>query len=550
MSKRPAPGDNKNLLLAVLLSALVLIGADYVRIKYFGQPETQPTQVSEQTLPGAPTARNKVSAEKEQVTASKVNAAEAKRIPIESGVFKGQIATLGGRVDTLKLPHYDQKLDGDKPIELLRPNGDDVFFFEAGWLGDGVNAPNGDTVWSTDDTRLTPENPVVLKWENAKGQLFTRTYSLEPGRYIVLVKDRVENKGEVPARLTHYAQLHRGGSQNNISNLMSESSYTRFIGPMVMFDNELHEIDYDTIKDKGGRTEVGQRGWAGMSTDYFLAAVVPDPSETNTVNYRYTPVGDKGFFSMDVQDGGTSLQPGGIAEHNYRVYAGPKSLPELEQEGFGLERAVDFGWYHIIAKVFHDVLIWFYDLVGNMGLAIIMLTVLIKLLLWPLSAKSYRSMAALKKLHPKITRLKEKYGDNREKMAMEMMALYKEHGVNPMSGCWPILIQIPIFFALYKVILISFEFRHAPFFGWIQDLSVADPYFVLPILMGLTMFVQMRLNPPATDPIQQKVMSFMPVLFTILFLSFPAGLVLYWTVNSILSVFQQWLMVRAVEELG
>jgi YidC/Oxa1 family membrane protein insertase len=245
------------------------------------------------------------------------------------------------------------------------------------------------------------------------------------------------------------------------------------------------------------------------------------------------------------------VAPGEVVEKNYRLYVGPQSMRELQKENFDLHRAVDFGWYHAIANIFHEVLLWLQDLVGNMGIAIILLTILIKIMLWPLASKSYRSMAALKKLHPKVEALKKKHGENqRDKMAMEMMALYREHRVNPMSGCWPMLIQIPIFFALYKVVLISFEFRQAPFYGWIQDLSIADPFYVLPIMMGLTMVIQQRLSPPITDPVQQKVFKFMPILFTVMFLSFPAGLVLYWTVNSVLSIGQQWLITRRVEELG
>lgn len=549
MSRQPQkPADNRNLLIAVLLSALVLMGADYLRLKYYPPIDQAAQQAAEQAQLDM-----KLAAPKSGNGVRVQTAAEVKRLPIQSTVFHGQIATRGGRIDALDLPGYQTAIDDKTPVSMFRPDGDDIFYYTAGWSAEGgISAPDGDTVWQTASKGLTPETPVTLTWQNESGLVFTRTYRIEPQRYIVLVSDRVENAGQRTARLTHHTQLYRGVNDERLKKLNSQSSFTHFIGPMAVFDKELNEFSYADLKEGGSATVAGQHGWAGFSTPYFLAAAVAEQDSSNEVDYRYIPVGDKHYFRMDMRAPSASVvAPGEVVEKNYRLYVGPQSIRELEKENFDLHRAVDFGWYHAIANIFHEVMLWLKDLVGNMGIAIILLTILIKIMLWPLASKSYRSMAALKKLHPKVEALKKKYGENqRDKMAMEMMALYREHRVNPMSGCWPMLIQIPIFFALYKVVLISFEFRQAPFYGWIEDLSIADPFYVLPILMGLTMVLQQRLSPPITDPVQQKVFKFMPVLFTVMFLTFPAGLVLYWTVNSILSIGQQWLITRRVEELG
>lgn len=551
MSRQPQKqSDNRNLLIAVLLSALVLMGADYLRLKYYPPIDAAVQQAMQEKAKLDMSLAAPRGAQAPVATATA--ATEVKRLAIESKVFKGQIATRGGRIDALDLPGYQEAIDDTTPVTMFRPEGDDIFYYTAGWSADGISAPDGDTVWQTESTRLTPETPVKLTWRNDSGLVFTRTYRIEPQRYIVLVSDRVENEGQRTARLNHHTQLYRGVTDARLKELNKQSSFTHFIGPMAAFDKELKEFSYADLKDSGSATAAGQHGWAGFSTPYFLAAAVAEQTGNHEADYRYIPVGDKHYFRMDLRGASaTVVGPGEVAERNYRLYVGPQSMRELQKENFDLHRAIDFGWYHPIANMFHEILLWLQGLVGNMGLAIILLTIIIKLALWPLASKSYRSMAALKKLHPKVEALKKKYGENqRDKMAMEMMALYREHRVNPMSGCWPILIQIPIFFALYKVVLISFEFRQAPFIGWIQDLSIADPFYVLPILMGLTMIIQQKLSPPITDPVQQKVFRFMPVLFTLMFLSFPAGLVLYWTVNSVLSIAQQWLITRRVEMMG
>jgi len=276
---------------------------------------------------------------------------------------------------------------------------------------------------------------------------------------------------------------------------------------------------------------------------YFIAAII---GERNSA-YRYYFKGDGLAYQAGQLDDG--VRDGDAWSYRASLYIGPKSITEMSKLGVGLERAVDFGWFTFIAQPLHELLLYFYRFVPNYGWCIIFIVVLIKILFfWP-TKKSYESMAVMRKLQPEMARLKELYGDDRQKMSQEMMALYKKHKANPLGGCLPIIIQIPVFFALYKVLLMSIEMRHAPFMGWIQDLSAQDPYFVLPVLMGLSMFVQQRLNPQPPDPVQAKVMQFLPIIFTGLFLFFPSGLVLYWCVNNILSIIQQWFVLKQQKAL-
>jgi YidC/Oxa1 family membrane protein insertase len=469
-----------------------------------------------------------------------VSAEAARRIAIRSTAFEGSMALMGGRIDKLSFPDYQVSLKDKSPVVLFSPTGKKVEFFEAGWLSDVTAAPDGNTLWLAESAHeaLTPDSPVTLVWDNGKGQIFQRTYVLEGNRHSIRIIDGVTNQADVPVRLVHYAQLHRAGADE------SESNFYNFNGLQAFFDGKHITHDYSDIRKAGVLRESGRQGWVGMTTPYFMSALLPDQTDQHTATFRNTKVAGADFFSLDLQAPAVVVAPGQYVEKVTRLYAGPKKFDLLAAEGVALEQVIDYGWYHVIAKMFFDGLRAINGVVGNWGVSIIIMTIILKILLFPLANKSYKAMSEMKKLQPKMEQLRERYGDDREKMAQEMMALYRHHRINPMSGCWPMLIQIPIFFAFYKVILISFEFRQAPFFGWIQDLSIQDPFYVLPVLMGLTMVIQQRLNPPAADPVQQKVLQFMPVLFTVMFLWFPAGLVLYWTVNSVLSVAQQWWIMR------
>lgn len=538
MTTGPQRPDNNRLLLALLVSALVVVGFDYVRLRFWAPPvpPAVTAPAADATGPGAPSLTAVGGAAPAAPGVSLPDEAHA-RVPLKTQSFDGSVALLGGRIDTLTLVNYRVAAGSDEREKLFTPTGAHVHFFEAGWLSESAATPDGNTLWQTDGQDLRPDTPLTLTWKNGQGQTFQRRYILNPDGYTVQVIDAVTNEGAAPVRLTHYAQLHRAGVN------YKETSFYNFNGVQAFLDGVHHEFSYDDLR-KQSSTQAGRNGWVGISQPYFMAAIVPDQVETITVTARHTKVGEKDYYSADVQSPLKTLNPGEYYETTYRLYAGPKRVATLAKEGAGLEKVVDFGWFHVIAKLFFDGLVGLGKLVGNMGWAIVIMTVLIKLALFPLANKSYRAMSEMKKLQPKMEEIRNRVGDDRDKMAMEMMALYRNHKVNPMSGCWPVLIQIPIFFAFYKVILIAFEFRQAPFVGWIVDLSVKDPFYVLPILMGITMIIQQRLNPPAMDPIQQRVLQFLPVLFTVMFLMFPAGLVLYWFTNNLLSIAQQWWIMR------
>lgn len=549
-SHNPTPQDNRNLLIAVLVCALVFIGFDYFRLQSAqdGAKIEQAQQASQEVAPGevaSPGAPKLDAATSGGLSAGALRADERELIDIRSANLEGRLALKGGRIDRLFLPKYSEEMGEKEPVQVFSPAGEKVFFYEAGWLAENLATPDGNTLWQASQARLTPDEPLTITWQSPDGLQFQRQYILNPEDYTITIIDGVSNETDRPVSLVHYAQIHKGMTTDVLKEVRAQSTFTRFVGPEGYLEGEHKMIDYKDLMQDGPVTFSSRQGWAGVSTPYFLGALVPEQQEMDKkVTFRHSSVRGKAFFSVDVQGLPTVIQPGDYTEQVYEVFAGPKMIDLLEAQGAHLDRAVDFGWFHIIAKFFFDLVMWFYDMVGNLGLAVILVTVLIKVALWPLSGKSYVAMSRMKQLQPKMMQLKEKHGDDRQALSMEMMALYRQHKVNPMSGCWPILIQIPIFFAFYKMILISFEFRHEPFILWIQDLSARDPFFVLPIIMGLTMLVQQKLNPAPADPVQEKVMKILPVMFTVIFALFPAALVLYWTTNSILSVAQQWFVMR------
>lgn len=540
-----APGENKNLLIALLLSIIVVMGFDY-----FTRPSAEEIKAqqerniaeSQAQLKGQMPAKPQLDAAAADALPKMVDS--SKRATIKTDKFDGSVAAKGGRLDVLTLKNHFKTVEKEENIDLFQPNGDMVQFFDAGWLSVGnVAAPDGNTVWHFANDKADINQPLTMTWDNGQGVIFQRTYILEPQTYAIRIIDGVTNESQAPVSLVHYAQVHQSGQD------YTKSTFFRYFGPEGVFEKEHFTADLGDLKDspyKGG----GVTGWAGISDEYFLAAIIPDQLDQNSVSIKSTGAAGREFISLAVQSPKYTLQAGEYKEKEYRVYAGPKEFEELAQVGEDvlLTRAIDYGWFHVIAKFFFDIVMWINDKVGNLGFAIIIMTFIIKLCLFPLANKSYRAMAEMKKLQPKMQQLRERYENDREKMTLELMALYRQHKVSPASGCWPMLIQIPIFFAFYKMILVSYEFRQAPFIFWIEDMSVKDPYFVLPILMGASMYVQQLISPQAGDPIQQKVMRFLPIIFTFVFLMFPSGLVLYWVTNNIFSIAQQWYMMRKVNK--
>ncbi len=370
---------------------------------------------------------------------------------------------------------------------------------------------------------------VLLQATLDDGHLWQRQISLVPGSYIIQVSDRIVDG----VGMKIYRQVVERFPDKNLN------TFYEHMGPTALFNGKLIEPDYDDLDEQGAVRMASMGGWTAIMNRYFIAALISNPEQ----NYPYYFKGDGRSYQAGLIDDG--LVEGRDAVFNSQLYVGPKATPILEAAGSELERSVDFGWFSPIAKPMHDFLVWIYDYIPNFGWCIIILVICIKILFfWP-TQKSYESMAAMRKLSPEMARIKDLYGDDRQRVSKEVMELYKKNKVNPLGGCLPILIQIPVFFALYKVLLMSIEMRQAPFIGWITDMSVQDPYFVLPVVMGISMYIQQKLNPQPPDPMQAKIMQFLPPMFTIMFLFFPAGLVLYWVVNNCLAIVQQrWVMKR------
>ncbi|OSM00464.1 putative protein translocase subunit yidC [Magnetofaba australis IT-1] len=381
---------------------------------------------------------------------------------------------------------------------------------------------------------------LTLQWRNGQNVTFEKQITIPKQGYRITVEDRVFNKGDKPLSFYHFAQFKRVPHT-----LQTEGGPVSmdFEGPMAYLDNERQQHEYDDLREGQDARHAAKVGWGGFSDKYFLAAILPGAMPEGQTQRFYFDY-DAPTFRTGVVSPASQVAAGGAFVKKYDLYIGPKEIRTLEAEGDNLERAIDYGWFHFLAVPLVDTLLFFNDYLSNYGLAIILLTVLIKLAFFPLANKSYRSMNAMKKLQPKIEDLKKLYGSDKQRLNQEMMKLYQEHKVNPLGGCLPILVQIPVFFALYKTLFLSIEMRHAPFALWIHDLSAMDPYYVLPLLMGASMFLQSRLNPAPADPIQAKIMMFLPVIFTVMFLSFPSGLVLYWFVNNVLSIAQQWYIMK------
>jgi YidC/Oxa1 family membrane protein insertase len=554
--KSKQPEGNNGLLIAAFVAVAFMMGWDYFAPK--NTPAvTEVSSVNTVTvdgnkLPGQPEVLTQIGEEHSVQTAKTEN--HTIRLPLESDSFSGGVALTGGRIDDLSLKNYTITLNGDETVKIFSPSGKRVHFFDAGWQSVNTPVPVGNTTWQAKGTDLTAQSPLVLSWQNDQGQEFIRTFSLDEKGYAIRVVDEVINRSSQDIQVGHYAQIHKSdGLESGGEGYEEEmSTFYNFIGPEGIIEGIKYEHDYDDIKKEKFFKYTGEKGWLAVKSRYFLAAILPDQQTENTWQFKHNKIEVRDFYSAIVQAPIVNrvAANGGSFTKSYRLYVGPNNRQEMAKEGIGLEDSVDYGWYQAIALPIYSSMMFFYDYTGNLGLAIIIVTILLKILLLPLANKSYKSMARMKQLTPKIEDLKERLGDNREQMGLEMMKLYKEHKVNPASGCWPMLVQIPIFFAFYKVILISFEFRHEPFMLWIHDLSAHDPFFILPLLMGASMWFQQKLNPPATDPIQRQVMQALPIIFTIMFAMFPSGLVLYWFVNNVVSIAQQWFITKRIEKAG
>ena len=573
--------EQRNLILAIVLSVTIIIAFQYFyELPRVRDAQRQQAQRTEQTTATAPTqeaapgvatpAPPAGAGAEPAITTPEVARtqalAEAERVGIRNDLLQGSLALTGGRIDNLVLSAYRQTTAPDSPdVRLLNPPGaPNTYFADFGWVpaDRAVAVPDRDSVWQADGEEVRPGQPVTLSWDNGQDLRFTRTIALDDA-YLFTITQQVENTGEEPVKLFPYGLISRWGTPPTLG------FYILHEGPIGVLEGKLHEIDYDDLQEDGDLTFGSQGGWLGITDKYWLTALIPDQQSEVEARFLHTMHDGQDRYQVDYR--GTApitVAPGQTVEVTDRFFGGAKVVELLDQyqAEYGIplfDRAVDFGWFYFLTKPLFHILHYFYELTGNYGVAILLLTLLVKIVFFPLANKSYRAMSKMKQLQPKMMELRDKYADDKMAMNQALMKLYKDEKVNPMSGCLPIIVQIPVFFALYKVLFVSIEMRHAPFFGWIQDLSAPDPTSIFnlfgllpfdppallmigiwPLLMGATMLLQTKLNPQPADPMQARIMLFLPVMFIFLFATFPAGLVIYWTWNNVLSIGQQWVIMK------
>lgn len=471
----------------------------------------------------------------------------ANRITVVTDVLSLEIDLRGGTVSRADLLQYPVAVDRpEQPVQLLSDEPGRFYAAQSGLLSARGMAPDHHALYTAERQQYTlaegaPTLEVALRWQNDAGVTVRKIFRFEAGSYLIDVTHVVENASTASWRGRAYQQLQRADWEQ-ASRL---GIYTYTGGVIYTPEQHYEKLDFETLgKDPLARTVPG--GWVAMIQHYFLSAWIPDPQSSNGFYSRAVESASGMRYILGYSSAAIEAPPGGSAEFHNRLFVGPKIQQVLESIATGLELTVDYGFLTIIAKPLFYLLRLIHGWVGNWGWAIILLTLLIKLVFYKLSEMSYRSMAKMRKVQPKLMALRERYADDRQRQGQAMMELYRKEKINPLGGCLPMLIQIPVFIALYWMLLESVEMRQAPFTLWIKDLSIKDPYFVLPVIMGVTMYIQQKLNPAPLDPIQAKVFAMLPFIFTVFFAFFPAGLVLYWVVNNVLTIVQQWVITKHV----
>jgi YidC/Oxa1 family membrane protein insertase len=586
--------ENRNFILAIALSLAVLVGWQYFVAGPQMEKSRQEAARQEQTttapqpapaatpapgsapapatpapgdagIPGAvPSAAEPAAT---ILTRDQVLAASP-RVPIATERLSGSVNLRGGRIDDLHLTDFHETVDDNSPtIVLLSPTGGpDGYFAEFGWIGTGANGPalpGPDTVWTAPgNAKLTSETPLELTHDNGAGLTFTRTIAVDKN-YMFTVTDAVTNNTGAEVSLVPYGRVTRIGLP------VTQGWYILHEGLIGVFGDEgLQEVHYSALDDEPQITQDGiDRGWLGITDKYWATAMIPEKGRK--FDARFAKFDQPGlFYQADFRGEPLKIAAGGTGQTANKLFAGAKqvALVDAYQKDLGIdnfELLIDWGWFYFITKPLFLLIDFLFRIFGNFGVAILLVTVLIKGVFFPLANKSYKSMSMMKKVQPQMLELRERYKDDRVKQQQALMELYKKEKINPVAGCWPMLIQVPVFFALYKVLFVTIEMRHAPFFGWIQDLAAPDPTSIFnlfgllpwavpaflligvwPIIMGITMFFQMKLNPAPTDPTQQMIFNWMPLIFTFMLATFPAGLVIYWAWNNTLSVIQQYVIMR------
>jgi YidC/Oxa1 family membrane protein insertase len=574
--------DQKRLIAAITVSIAILLIFQFLVQPHLPQPPAPPpAHVATTQSKPAPAGPGAPAAAAPAATHAAVPA-NVPRVKIAAPRLTGSVSLLGARIDDLILNDFRETLAPDSPnVRLLRPlSTEQPYYIQYGWAaapGESVKVPDNKTVWTASADALTTDRPVTLSWDNGQGLTFQLLLSVDD-QYMFTVTQSVKNASDKPVQLYPWARIMRGYTPvaEGFNSLYGGINQ----GLFGVVNGSLHSMTYGTAKSKGSKNDgiafqaTGQGGWAGITDKYWLTALIPDRSVPVKVAYQFIDEGAGQYQVSYLAENATTVSPGATESKQWRTFAGAKLVNLLNHYAAQyhipyFNKAVDFGWLFLVARPIFYCLDWLNSLLGNFGLAIIAFTTGVKILFFPLANYSYRSMSKMKLLGPKMTALRERLKDDPQKMQQEMMAMYRAEGVNPASGCLPMIVQIPVFAALYVVIYTTIEMRHAPFFGWIHDLSQPDPtnFFNLfgllpfdptivpvfgyylhiglwPLIMGGTMFLQQKLNPPPPDPVQARLFQLMPVLFTFMLARFPAGLVIYWTWNNLMSVAQQWLIMR------
>ncbi|MEO3997989.1 membrane protein insertase YidC [Mesorhizobium sp. CAU 1732] len=586
--------NNRNFFITIALSVLILtlwqvfymnprieaqretaqIEAERNQAVQAPQPGTPPvagTPDAAGDIPGAPAAAPAVpgGGQGAPVAATRPAALAAnQRIPVDTPRIAGSINLAGGRIDDLILKDYRLTVEPNSAnIELLNPSAmPDGYYAEVGYVADAQagSVPSAQTVWTAEPGQtLTPSTPVTLTYTNDAGLTFTRTIAVD-NDYMFTVSDAVANSGSAPVAVTNYGRIQRIGTPK------IQGIYVLHEGLIGVTGEEgLQEIDYSQLAESKQITPgKSSDGWLGITDKYWAVALVPSGRAPFQPRYAYFDDNNTVRYQADFSMDPISVAPGQTETIETRIFAGAKETAKIDayEESLGIRNfdlLIDWGWFYFITKPMFYLIDYLFRLLGNFGLAILATTVVVKAVFFPLANKSYKSMANMKMVQPKLLEIREKYADDKMKQQQAMMELYKTEKINPLAGCWPILIQIPVFFALYKVLYVTIEMRHAPFFGWIRDLSAPDPTSLFnlfgllpydvpsflmigiwPLIMGVTMFLQMRMNPTPPDPTQAMIFNWMPVIFTFMLATFPAGLVIYWAWNNTLSIIQQGVIMK------
>jgi YidC/Oxa1 family membrane protein insertase len=556
--------NQKNLFLAIIISMAIIFGFQLLVPQPERAPVTEENNAQETVSLDIQGTTSAILLDRNQVLEETV------RVIFDNSKIKGSINLEGGFIDDLVLEEYRENLDPTSDfIGFLNPLGsEDAYYLDTGWVSpdSSIELPNNKSKWTADKSAIGINDPVKITWTNSQNITFEKIITLDE-HYLFSVDQRVINNSDKSFDLYPFGLSKRQGLPE------MQNFFILHEGPLSVTDGVLEEYDYDDLKEKQKIKLNSVGGWIGMTDKYWQTAIIPNQNEPIQQTYSYSFVENIDNFQTDLVGAKIVVGNGDNISHNLKLFAGPKIVSVIEQymDEYGVQefdRSVDFGWFYFLTKPIFHVLEFIFGYVGNFGWAIVIFTLLMRICFFPLAQASFKSMAKMKKLGPELQRLKEQYGDDRAGMQKEMMALYKREKANPIAGCLPILLQIPVFFSLYKVLFVTIEMRHAPFIGWIHDLSAPDPLGLLtlfgfvdwsvpgilqlfnigiwPILMGISMFLQQKLNPAPVDKMQAKIFMFLPIVFTFVLGGFAAGLVIYWTTNNVLSMAQQYVIQRKI----